>query len=220
MRLGDGRLADGRFAGGIRAAVLAGLAAIMMTGVAVPAGAAGYTDGYKFLEAVKKQDLTEVNKFLQKPGNTIAKAADFTTGDTALHIVTRARSVPWINLMVQAGADVNARNNAGLSPLQIAASANFLDGVEVLLYHKARVDDPDQSGETPLIGAVHTHNLQLVRLLLDNGADPDRPDNSGRSARDYARLDTQNGASILAALTSAKAKNGQTPGKPVYGPSL
>ena len=209
-----------RFAGGIRAMGLAILAGTLALGTAVPAGAVGYTDGYKFLEAVKKQDLTEVTKFLTKPGNTIAKSADATTGDTALHIVTRARSVPWINLMVQAGADVNARNVAGQTPLQIAASANFIEGVEVLLYHKARVDETDQSGETPLIGAVHSHNLPLVRMLLEGGADPDRPDNSGRSARDYAKLDTQNGASMLAALATAKAKGGQTPGKPVYGPSL
>lgn len=198
---------------------IAFMAAAAMLGVAVPA-TAQFSAGYKFLEAIRKKDGETVQEMLDVPGTTIVNAVDATSGDTALHIVVARRDLTWITFLAAKGANVNARNAHGATPLQIAIGIGFVEGAELLIQQGARVDEPDSAGETPLIGAVHRRDTGLMRLLLRAGASPDRADNSGRSARDYAALDGKGSALIAEIEANAKPKGaaGQTRGS--YGPSF
>lgn len=185
----------------------------------VPAQAQ-FSDGYKFLEAVKKKDLEKVNEMLAGSGSVLVNTKDVTTEETALHIATRRRDVPWMALLVQRGAQVNVRDREGVTPLVIASNLGFVEGVQFLVDQKARLDDANDAGETPLISAVHRRNIELLRILLKAGANPDRRDNSGRSARDYARED-RNGQQMLDEIEAiARSKNPAQPQRPVYGPSF
>lgn len=194
-------------------AVLAGVLA-----VASPAQAQ-FSDGYKFLEAVKKKDLAKVNEMLAGPGAVLVNTRDVTTEQTALHLTTQRRDRPWMAEMIRRGADVNARDRNGVTPLVLAVNLGFVEGVELLVEYRARVDDSNDAGETPLISAVHRRHTELARLLLKAGADPDRKDNSGRSARDYASVDSS-GAQMLAEIAAHAKPKAQQPGRKVYGPVL
>ena len=198
---------------------IAFMAAAAMLGVAVPA-AAQFSAGYKFLEAIRKKDGNTVQDMLDVPGTTIVNARDVTSGDTALHIVVARRDLTWITFLVAKGANVNARNGRGATPLQIAVGMGFVDGAELLLQQGARVDEPDAAGETPLISAVHRRDTGLMRLLLKAGASPDRADNSGRSARDYAALDGKGSALISEIDSNAKPKGAAGQPRGSYGPSF
>lgn len=190
----------------------------LLTG-AVPA-AAQFSPGYKFLEAVRKKDGNVVQEMLSLPGTTIINTRDVTSGETALHIVVDRRDLTWISYLISKGANVNARNSRGTTPLQLAVRTGFPEGVALLVQEGARVDESDAAGETPLIAAVHRRDLELMRLLLKAGADPDRADSSGRSARDYAALDGK-GSSLLTEIeTHAKPKAAAGQSRNSYGPSF
>jgi ankyrin repeat protein len=178
------------------------------------------SSSFKFLEAVRKKNGAEVEEALAEPGSTIVNTRDITSGQTALHIVTARRDLTWMTYLLAKGANVNARDGRGVTPLQLASNLGFVEGLQLLVERKARVDDPNDSGETPLIASVHRRDLAMMRILLGAGADPDRADNSGRSARDYAKL-AANGTSLLNEIeTSAKPRGQRAGAQGAYGPSF
>lgn len=186
--------------------------------LSVPAQAQ-FSDGYRFLEAVRKQDGHKVEEALNEPGSTIVNARDVSSGETGLHIVTARRDLTWMNFLISKGANVNARDSKGVSPLMLATNLGFVEGVQLLTESNAKLDDTNDAGETPLIAAVHRNNIPMIRILLKAGANPDRADNSGRSARDYAELEGRGSPVLNEIEAHAKAKGAAT-AKPVYGPTF
>jgi len=162
--------------------------AAMGMALAMPA-AAQFSDGYKFLEAVKKRDGAAATQALDEPGSTIVNARDISSGESALHIVVARRDTTWLQFLLSKGANPNIRDNNGVTPLELAAGLRYLDGIETLVDAGANVDETNSTGETPLMLAAHGRDGEMAKMLLEAGADPDKADNSGRSARDYATLD-------------------------------
>ena len=169
-------------------------AAFALTAMPVPAHAQ-FSDSYTFLKAVRDKDVSKAKSIVSQAGSTTINTRDRETGDTALHIVTKRRDVPWINFLLIEGADVNARDREGNSALILAAGQGFTDGVRTLLARRANVNAVNNQGETALIKAVQLRDIATARVLLDNGANPDITDNvAGLSARDYAERDRRAGA--------------------------
>lgn len=198
-------------------AAIAATALFGALGVSLPAHAQ-FSESYKFLEAVRKKDGQKVTDALNEPGSQIVNTRDVSTGESGLHIVTARRDLTWMQFLVARGANVNARDARGTTPLVLACNLGFIEGVEFLITSGAKVDEPNNTGETPLITAVHRRDLAMVRALLKAGANPDRPDNSGRSARDYATLEGKD--SPVAGELANAAKGGNSPSKKAYGPSF
>ena len=115
---------------------------------------AQFSPGYKFLEAVKKKDGTVVNEMLAEPGSTIVNHRDVTSGQSALHMVTLRRDLTWMTFLISKGANVNARDVQGVTPLVAASNIGFIEGIELLIEKGARVDEGNSAGETPLISPV------------------------------------------------------------------
>ena len=195
-------------------------AALALLAVTASPALAQFSEGYKFLEAVKKKNGEDVTKALDQPGSTIVNTRDVTSGETALHLVTARRDLTWMSFLLSRGANPNARDVRGVTPLVVASNLGFVEGVELLIGKGARLDESSLTGETPLISAVHSRNLGLMRVLLKAGANPDRADNSGRSARDYALLEGRSGPMVGEIEASAKPRGQRQLGKPTYGPSL
>jgi hypothetical protein len=148
------------------------------------------SDSYSFLKAVRDRDGTKVQEALDKPGTGILTSRDTGTGETALHIVAKRRDGTYAQVFLARGADVNARDRQGLTPLADAAQLGWLEGVQLFLGRGARVDLADDHGETPLILATQARDVAVAKLLIDAGADPRATDSvAGMSAIDYARRD-------------------------------
>ena len=82
-------------------------------------------------------------------------------------------NLPEMKRLIQAGADVNAKNDIGKAALHYACASNHLDIVKFLLNNGAEVDIRDQTGITPLISASQDGFKDIVHELLVAGANPD-----------------------------------------------
>ena len=194
---------------------LAGLALL-----AAPAQAQ-FSQGYKFLEAVKKKDGQKVEDAINEPGSTIINTRDVTSGESALHLVTNRRDLTWMTYLLAKGANPNLRDSKGQTPLQLAINLGFVEGVQLLVSRKADINESNDAGETPAISAVHRRDLGMLRILLKAGADPDRADNSGRSARDYALLEGRTSPLLAEIESTAKTREQRAKAaQGVYGPSF
>jgi len=96
---------------------------------------------------------------------------------------------------VEAGADVNAVDWAGFSPLHRAAFHGHLDCCQALLEAGANVNVQERiGGRTALHQATVKNHQEVVRLLLNKGADclirdwPYKLDEDNDLAREALRL--------------------------------
>ncbi|KAL1998840.1 hypothetical protein VTN02DRAFT_5498 [Thermoascus thermophilus] len=110
------------------------------------------------------------------------------TGNTPLiHAVFRGRE-EMVRLLLQHGANVNARSSRNTTPLSVATHQGHESIVRLLLTHaqsQAQLENAnldlnrrDFWGQTPLFHAARYNHLAIVRLLLStDGVDPNARDN-------------------------------------------
>jgi len=192
-----------------------GFVAAAMIVTAAPAVAQlGQSDSYQFLQAIRESKGDEVTKLLDKPGTVIINTRDRQTGESALHIVAKRGDTTYVNYLLARGADPNAKDGQGNTPLLVAVNSGASGVIDLLVRGGANVNLGNGSGETPLIRAVQRRDLSLVRTLLAASADPDQPDRiAGLSARDYAHQDTR-----TPALAKVIDETPKKPRRAVAGP--
>lgn len=124
-------------------------------------------------------------------------------GDTALHFAAAAYRQETILILVNAGADVSARNRNGDQPLHSAAvgipgssywnPSAQAESIACLIEAGADPNAVNKHEVTPLHRAVRTRCAAAVRTLLRFGADPDRRNKSGSTPLTLASLNTGRG---------------------------
>ena len=98
---------------------------------------------------------------------------------TPLHAAALSNACEAAEVLIQNGADVNARAENGVTPLYHAALANACEVAEVLLKNGAAIDVQVDNGFTPLHAAAWANACEVVEVLLKNGANAGVEDNSG-----------------------------------------
>ena len=79
--------------------------------------------------------------------------------------------VEEVKKLISAGADVNAKDNDGNSPLYHAAYWDNVAIAELLISAGADVNAECGEGITPLAWAAYWGNVAIAKLLIDSGAD-------------------------------------------------
>jgi ankyrin repeat protein len=109
--------------------------------------------------------------------------------------------------LIEKGADVNAAQGDGATPLHWAAYKIDVELVRVLLAHGAKPDAVNRYGASPLTEAVKAANVTLVEMLLTAGAAVDAPNLDGETSLmlaartgsvDVAKLLVAHGANVNA----------------------
>lgn len=83
-----------------------------------------------------------------------------------------ATSAEVARLLLEAGASPLSTDANGNTPLGLAAEYNRPDIARVLLIHGARVDAANSAGATPLAYCVIYDHVETAEVLLEAGADP------------------------------------------------
>ena len=81
--------------------------------------------------------------------------------------------------LLDAGANVNASDEDGCTPLIWAVLAGSEESVKLLIGRGADVNCKNNEGETPLHIAAMSGAAPIAKILLDHGADVDAEDDFG-----------------------------------------
>jgi len=136
---------------------------------------------------------------------------------------------PWakyeqmIDLLISHGADINARDGGGNTPLFAAVENGSAELVELLIKKGADVNARndeiktmsfDPEGETPLHRASRLGQRKVVDLLISNGANINSTDKFGRTPLYYAFWEGKK--DIVDLLIKSGAKIPKTAGEEIY----
>lgn len=89
-------------------------------------------------------------------------------GKTALHLAVENKTnrIPLVRLLLENGADVNARSDGSWTPLHNAAEKGYEDVASLLLDWKAKANATTSSGMTALHWCARNGHINIVKLLL------------------------------------------------------
>ena len=151
-------------------------------------------------------------------------------GATPLRIAVDCKNVPIVEALIGLGADVNAQDDIGRTPLWVAAAENYqvmypthqaiaAQIANVLIAAGADLDTPcGLDGSTPLLCAVYNRNDDAAYALIEAGANVNTPDFDPDGEPEHSRPprtplfyafkkehDYEGGAELLDALIEAGA---------------
>ncbi|CAM9344773.1 unnamed protein product, partial [Hapterophycus canaliculatus] len=109
-----------------------------------------------------------------------------TWGQTPLHWAAMTDRVPFMLLLLEAGASIDALDCRDRTPLLSASAFGSAAAVRVLLQSGADPSEPSRGGLTPLHAAAAGGHLEVAELLIGGGADVDKLTGMGASPRHLA----------------------------------
>ncbi|MEI6809586.1 MAG: ankyrin repeat domain-containing protein, partial [bacterium] len=173
---------------------------------------AAQTNGVTVLGAAVLQGNMEICRKLLTAGAKVDGNAG-TFGP--LHLAAERGDLDVVDLLIQSGADVNARGENGLTPLHRAAQMDRPEVVGRLLAKGADVNAKSEFGATPLLTASAAGNPEIVKRLLDAKANANMANTDGVTPLHAAtqRADTETMTLLLkaGAKVDARRKGGYTP---------
>ena len=106
---------------------------------------------------------------------------------TALHYAGKHKHADVVQVLIDAGADIEAKTDKGHSPLHLASRSGEVATVMKLVEGGADVRATDDEGNTCLILAAYNGHTDTVQVLIDAGAEIETK--AGEGDERYSPLD-------------------------------
>jgi ankyrin repeat protein len=154
----------------------------------------------ELLKAVKKGDDRVMARLLDAEP-ALLETTD-KKGDPPLLVAAQFGRLKTVMLLIQRGADVNAKGASGMTPLYLAALKGHEDVVGFLLSQGAQIDTKDTADRTPLMMASMLGHVGVMRMLVEQMApgehnraqELEERDDKGGTALYWAAVGGQEGA--------------------------
>jgi ankyrin repeat protein/GTPase SAR1 family protein len=131
----------------------------------------------------------------------------------SLYLACEDNNLSMVKTLIDCGADPNARNNKGITPLHIACQLGNLSMVKTLIDSGANLENKDARGYTPLALAVlNDHKGTVSALVKEFGCDP----NDGVSLHVACREGNLDIVSILICLGADVGNTGVRGNTPLH----
>jgi ankyrin repeat protein len=141
---------------------------------------------FDIFSACGLDDVDRLNELLREDGDAVHAVEEFKS--TPLHWATRKNALRCAKGLIDAGADVNASNGKGSTPLDFAVAYNdFPDMVRLLAENGADLDAQDPKGRTPLHRATYEGRVESAEALIELGASTRKRNRSGKTPLQVAR---------------------------------
>ena len=142
--------------------------------------------------------------------STLLATADLQSQEvTPLHIAASGNDLKKVSLLLEKGAELEARDTRGWTPLLLAAQfSSTPEIVQLLLEKGADVNARDTLGWTPLMFAAQFSSTpEIVELLIEKGAEVNARTTAGSTPLMFAALNSKGkSAEIKQLLINAGAK--------------
>ena len=145
-----------------------GVAAASLMTLLLVAAASAANDDFQLVEAAKNQDHQQVRTLLNQHADVNVRSHD---GATALLWAAHWNALETADLLIRAGANVNAANDLRITPLSLACTNGSAALAELLLKAGANPNTPIATGETPIMTCASSSSADAVRMLVARGAD-------------------------------------------------
>ncbi|KAM0696048.1 hypothetical protein Q7P36_004531 [Cladosporium allicinum] len=159
-----------------------------------------HTQKATLVRAVRSRDHRVIQQILES-----GTAPDGEPEHHLLHIALSNGDLDTLRLLLRFGAQGDAPDRAGLTPLYAATQAMFLAGAQVLLQYGA---DPNLSvgahGETPFAASLTEGKDHFALLYIDNGAHIDTTLANGNTPLTQA-IETATDSAVVELLLSKGA---------------
>jgi len=121
------------------------------------------------------------------------------TGEESTALIDAAAdgNIEVVKQLLAAGANVNAKNKWGGTPLHWAARGGHKEIVELLIAKGANVNAKNDEDGTPLHLAADRGHTEVVELLITKGADVNAKDDEGETPLDQAGTSWPETADLL-----------------------
>lgn len=130
---------------------------------------AGDYTGYSASHLAAQGNRMEIAEAIVKRAVSLNTKTD-RTRSTPLHLAVANNLIDMATLLLDGGADVNAKDYTADTPLHLAASKGYVELVHKLIAAGANVNAIDDHGKTPLVYATQHGFSGLDQILIKAGA--------------------------------------------------
>ena len=123
-----------------------------------------------------------------------------------LHYAIKTQGPDFAKMLIEAGADVNAKDRDGKTVLMCAATTIYTEIAQLLIAAGADVNASDMYGRTALMEAAN-RGTEIVQLLIDANANVNASDNQGITALMLTDSFTGTAQLLIAAGANVNARS-------------
>jgi Carboxypeptidase regulatory-like domain/Ankyrin repeats (3 copies)/Ankyrin repeats (many copies) len=162
----------------------------------------------RMISAVLRDDIDEVKTRLANGEGPNVKDKGY-GGNTPLHAAIENGNVEMVQVLLNAGAKINARNYEKQTPLMMLDEDATPELVNLLLRYRAKITAVDKEGNTPLMHVAAYGNEEVLQALVTAGSNVNAINKKGKTALMFAAENNEfeNVKILLGSGANANARN-------------